>query len=81
MCKLTMICQTTDFILANSDLADNNFEFDENAGNLSKTVENTLREGKLLVIRNLSFSHSVFKRLVQQVTLYQRLKILTFSYP
>ena len=31
-----------------------------------KWIENTVGKGKLLVTSNFSFSHSVFKRLVQQ---------------
>ena len=48
------------------ELADDNFKFEENGRKLSKQVENTVEKEKLLVTRNFSFSHSVFKRLVSQ---------------
>ena len=46
--------------------ADDNFEFDENVGKVSKKVENTVGKEKLLVTSNFSFTNSVFERLVLQ---------------
>ena len=46
--------------------AENNLEFHENGGKLSKRVEIWWEKGKLLVMSNFSFSHSVFKRPILQ---------------
>ena len=49
------------------EFADDNFKFDENGEKLFNRVENTVVKGQ--IARNeqfLLFSHSVFKRLVQQ---------------
>ena len=43
-----------------------NFKFDENDKKFSKRVENTVGKREMLVTSNLSFSHSVFARLVLQ---------------
>ena len=49
------------------EFADDNFRFNENGRKLSKQLKKTLREKeKVLVTSNFSFSHSVFKSLVQQ---------------
>ena len=48
------------------DLADDNFKFDENGRKFSYKVETLWEKEKLLGTINLSFSHSVFKRLVLQ---------------
>ena len=48
------------------EFADDNFKFYENDGKCSQMVENTVAKGKLLVMSNISFSHSFFKRLVLQ---------------
>ena len=48
------------------EFADDNFKFDEDSTKLSKQVENTERRGELLSMSDISFSHSVFKRLVLQ---------------
>ena len=47
------------------EFADDNFEFYENGGNLSKRVENTAGKGEIACY-NFFFFHSVFKRLVLQ---------------
>ena len=41
------------------EFADDNFQFDER-------VENTVGKGEIVAKSNFSFSHSVFKRIVQQ---------------
>ena len=47
--------------------ADSNFKLDENGRKFSNRVENTVgKKEKLLIMSNLSFSHSVFERLVVQ---------------
>ena len=48
------------------EFADNNSELDENGRKFSKKVETLWKKEKLLITSNFSFSHSVFKRLVQQ---------------
>ena len=48
------------------EFADDNFKFDENGRKLFKWVKNSWKTKKLLVTSNISFSHSVFKRLVLQ---------------
>ena len=48
------------------DFADDNFKFDKNGTDFSKSVENTVEKEKLLVTSNFSFSHGVFKRLLKQ---------------
>ena len=61
------LSQTTDLDFSKlKEFANNNFRFDENSGKLSKTVENAVGKGKLLVTSNFSFSHGVFKRPVLQ---------------
>ena len=70
------------FILKSSKLkefTDKNFK-DENCRKLSEWIENTVKEEKLLVTSNFSFSHSVFKRLILQTCKNQGLfgKVLTF---
>ena len=44
------------------EFAEDNFKFDENSRKFSIRVENTVGKGE---IANFSFSHSVFKRLVE----------------
>ena len=46
--------------------ADDNFKFDENGRNFSKTVENTTGNGEIARYEQFSFSHSVFKNYVLQ---------------
>ena len=60
--------QTTNFRLFQPErVADDNLRSDENGSKFSKKVENSVGEKeKLLIMRNFSFSHSVFKRLVLQ---------------
>ena len=49
------------------DLAEDNSKLDENGRKFSKQVEKTPWEKeKLLVMRNFSFSHGVFKRFILQ---------------
>ena len=57
------------------EFANDNFRFDKNVRKFSKWVGNTMGKGeisrdweqeKLLITRNFSFSHSVFKRLALQ---------------
>ena len=48
------------------EFADDNIEFEENGGKVSKQKENAVGKEKLLIMSNFSFSHSVFKRLVLQ---------------
>ena len=48
-----------------TEFADDKLKFDENDRKFSKQVENTVEKGELPIMRNFSFSHSVFKRLVQ----------------
>ena len=48
------------------EFADDNFKYDENGEKFFKRVENLWKKEKLLIMSNFSFSHSVFKRLVQQ---------------
>ena len=56
------------------EFADDDFKFDKNGRNFSKRAENTVREKeKLLVTSNFSFFHSVFKRLVSQISKNQGL--------
>ena len=43
------------------------FKFDENGRKLSKKAENAVGKGEILIMSNLSFSQSVFKRLVLQI--------------
>ena len=45
--------------------ADDNSTRDENGRKFSKQVENTVEKEQLLVTSDFSFSHSVFRRLVQ----------------
>ena len=53
------------------EFADNNFKFDEMAESFT-IAKKTLRDKeKLLVTSNISFSHSVFKRLIVQ-TLFNK---------
>ena len=55
--------------LSNSkEFADDNFKFDENGGEYFKRVETVWEKEKLLVTSNLSFSYTVFKRLVLQTS-------------
>ena len=49
------------------EFADDNLKFDENGGKFSKKVETLCEKDRLLVTSNFSFSHSVFKKLVQQI--------------
>ena len=48
------------------EFADDNFEFGENGRKFSKRVENTLEKGEIARYEHFSFSHNVYKRLVQQ---------------
>ena len=47
------------------EYADDNCEFKENGGKLSKRVENIVGKGEIAVMSNFSFFHSVFQRLQQ----------------
>ena len=49
------------------EVADNNFEYDKNAGKFTKKGRKHWEKEKLLVTSNFSFSHSVFKRLALQI--------------
>ena len=46
--------------------ADSNFKFDENGRKFFKPIGNSAGKGEIAHTSNFSFSHSVFKRLVQQ---------------
>ena len=46
--------------------AEDNFNLHENGRMFTKSVENTGEKGKLLIMSNFSFSHSVLKRPVMQ---------------
>ena len=48
------------------EFADDNFKHDENGRKFSKPEEHTAGKGKIAHMGNFSFSHSVFKRLLQQ---------------
>ena len=48
------------------EFADDNFKFDENGGNVSKRVENTVGKGEIARYEQFLFSHSVFYRLLLQ---------------
>ena len=61
--QLTLL-QPTNFRLFQTELAQDNFKFDEIERKFSKPVENKVGKEKLLVMSSLSFSYSVFRRLV-----------------
>ena len=48
------------------ELADDNFEFNENNRKFSKQVENTVGKGEIAHYEQFLFSHSVFQRFVLQ---------------
>ena len=48
------------------ELTDDNYKFDGNGGNSTKGLKTLWEKETLLVTSNVSFSHSVFNRLVLQ---------------
>ena len=62
------LSQTTHFrrLYKLKEFADSTFEFDENGGKFSKTIESTVRNEKLLFTSIFSLFHSVFERLLLQ---------------
>ena len=60
-----ILYQTTNLYASKlKDFADDNFEFDEMMKSSRKGYKTLWENEKLLVTSNVSFSHSVFKRLV-----------------
>ena len=49
-----------------NEFADDNFKFDENGRKFLKQIDNTVGKGEIARYEQFSFSHSIFKRNVQQ---------------
>ena len=65
--EILTLSQTNIGSLKLKTFADNNFRFDENVSMFSKRLKlNTSGKAKLLTTSNLSFSFSIFKRLLLQ---------------